>query len=114
MLGNFSRSAAPFDVRGRKFSVDEKETASIDYLLSGRIKLRVTADVSTETYHGLFAGPDGGSTQETIWGVKAAAILDLNRRLSITLSLGNQERDANIARLSYSAFLAGLQARAAF
>jgi len=114
VIGSFSRAAQPSTFADANFSVNERETATVAYALSERLKLRLTADVSTQTFHGLLLDPTVDLTQETIWGVNAAAILKLNRRLSLTLSLGNQERDANVARLSYSAFLAGLQARAAF
>ncbi len=113
LSGDFSRATAPSTYVYASFSVNTREEADLAYQLSRRIKLRLLGSILNQNYHGLFLNPAIELTNQTIYDITGTADFALNRRITLGVTLGGQKRDANIPGLSYSNFVAGVQAKAA-
>jgi hypothetical protein len=106
----FSRAALPSNETGANFYVDETYRADISYRVGPRINLRLRGYETFRQYGGVVDQPDNPTllTKETIRGVGVSCAYNFTPHFSLSLDTGDEERHAELASFSYSAFHVGL------
>ena len=114
---NTGRATNPSNRLDANFSVDETYRADVTYRMGPKLTLGLAVSDTTHGYHGLPASSAAVSyylDHETTTQVFGSATYRVNRRLWVTLTLGDAERRATPAAYNFSSTTAGLTAKATF
>ncbi len=110
-----TRATVPSNRVFANYKIDDTYDADLSYMWGTRLTFKLLGSIASSEYRG------GGAvartvdlTQETLYSATASATYNLNKRWSLVLSGGDDERRANFPGLSYSSTKATLGATVKF
>ena len=110
-----SRQTLPSTRPDSNFSVEDSYAADVSYLLGARLTLTLNADRKHTSFVGsIIPDPFRRLTEQTAYDVGGQASYTLNRRITLLLTAGDTEFQANLTGFSYSSTKIGIGVRATF
>jgi Putative beta-barrel porin 2 len=111
---NISRQTLPSNRFDVDYSIDQIYAGELDYKFTSRLSGKLGASNSHHRFEGAALDPDLELTHETDWNIYGSLGYDITPRLSLSLTVTQQERQADLAGYSYSGTIVGLVATKAF
>jgi hypothetical protein len=110
-----TRATVPSNRVFANYKIDDTYDADLSYLWGTRLRFKLLGSIASSDYHGNGAVVRKVDlTQETLYSATASATYNLNKRWSLVVSVGDDERRANFPGLSYSSTKATLGATVKF
>ena len=109
-----ARATSPSTRIGGTYSVSQVYSGEINYALGQRWNLQTGASRQKHDYLGGQVLPGLDLTKETVDTIFGSARYKLTRRISLTMTLTHENREASLAAFSYSSNRVGLSASTSF